>query len=84
MRYFFITFFRKPNGQIDEQAGFAKKVRPVDIQTCNVILDYKDKKVLKCVIDGKITPTDFTKMNEYYKQIYPSMIEQLEKINGEK
>lgn len=84
MRYLLITFYRKPNGQIDEQAGFAKKIRPIDTQTCNVIIDYKDKKVIKCVIDGKVTPTDFTKMHEYYKQIYPSLIEQLEKVNSEK
>lgn len=81
MRYLLITFFRKPNGQIDEQVGFSKRVRPADIQTCNVILDYKDKKVVKCVIDGKVTPTDFDKMNKYYNEIYPTLIEQLTKVN---
>jgi hypothetical protein len=75
-----ITFFRKPGGQIDEQVGFSKKVRPSDEQTCNVILDFKDRKVLKCVIEGKVTPTSFEKMHEYYKQIYPQLVEQLEKM----
>lgn len=77
-----VTFFRKPGGQIDEQVGFSKKVRPNDQQTCNVILDYKEKKVVKCVIEGKITPTTFEKMHEYYKQVYPQLVEQLEKLNG--
>jgi len=84
MRYLLITFFRKPGGQIDEQVGFSKKVRTSDLQTCNVIVDYLERKVLKCVIEGKITPTTFEAMNEYYKQVYPSMVEQLEKINGVK
>lgn len=75
-----ITFFRKPGGQIDEQVGFSKKVRPADEQTCNVILDFKDRKVLKCVIEGKVTPTSFEKMHEYYKQIYPQLVEQLDKM----
>lgn len=83
MRYLLITFFRKPNGQIDEQVGFSKKVRPNDLQMCNVILDYKEKKVVKCVIEGKVTPTDFEKMHEYYKQIYPSLIEELVKLNNQ-
>lgn len=76
-----ITFFRKPNGQIDEQVGFSKRVRTSDHQTCNVIIDYKEKKILKCVIEGKITPTDFERMNAYYRQVYPQLVEQLEKLN---
>lgn len=80
MRYMLITFYRKPGGQIDEQVGFSKRIRKVDEQTCNVILDFKDKKVLKCTIDGKIMPTSFEKMHAYYKEIYPSLVEQLEKL----
>ena len=82
MRYLMITFFRKPSGQIDEQVGFAKKVRPNDLQTCNVILDYHEKKVIKCVIEGKIVPTDFHRMHAYYKEVYPQLIDQLEKIQS--
>lgn len=81
MRYLLITFFRRPGGQIDEQVTVSKKIKPSDIQTCNVILDYQTKKVEKCVIEGKVTSTDWDKMNEYYKKIYPVLIEQLEKNN---
>ena len=52
MRYLLITFFRKPGGQIDEQVSVSKRVRPSDEQMCNVILDYANKKVQKCVIEG--------------------------------
>ena len=48
MRYLLITFMRKPGGQIDEQVTVAKKVKQSDLQTCNVILDYAQKKVDKC------------------------------------
>lgn len=73
---------RKANGQIDEQVAVSKKVRPSDVQTCNVIIDYEKKKVDKCVIEGKKVDTDFEKMNAYYKQVYPSLIDQLEKNNA--
>ncbi len=70
---------RKPGGQIDEQIAVSKKVKATDIQTCNVIIDYSKKRVEKCVIEGKKVDTEFEKMNEYYKQIYPNLIEQLER-----
>ena len=54
MRYLLITFMRKPGGQIDEQVAVSKKVKPSDLQTCNVILDYAKKKVDKCVIYKEI------------------------------
>lgn len=79
MRYLLITFVRKPGGQIDEMVTIAKRVKPADIQTCNVILDYAKKKIEKCVIEGKVVDTDWEKMNEYYKRVYPTLISQLEK-----
>lgn len=79
MRFLLITFFRKPGGQIDEQVAVSKRVKPADLQTCNVILDYGTKQVQKCIIEGKKVETDFDKMNSYYKQIYPNLIEQLER-----
>ena len=83
MKYLLITYFRKPNGQIDEQVGVSNRVRQADLQTCNVIIDYSRRKVDKCVIEGKVVDTDFQKMNEYYKRIYPSLVDQLEKTNAD-
>ena len=79
MRFLLITFVRKPGGQIDEQIAVSKRIKPADLQTCNVILDYANKKVEKCVIEGKRLDTDWDKMHDYYKQVYPSLIAQLEK-----
>jgi len=74
---------RKPNGQIDEQVSVSKRVRPADIQTCNVIMDFGKKKVEKCVVEGKTVDTDWDRLSEYYKRIYPALIDQLEKNNTE-
>ena len=79
MRYLLITFVRKPGGQIDEMVTVSKRVKTSDLQTCNVIMDYGKKKVDKCVIEGKVLERDWENMHEYYKKIYPNLIEQLEK-----
>ncbi len=82
MRYLLITFIRKPGGQIDEMVSVSKKIKPADLQTCNVIVDFADKKVEKCVIEGKVVDTDFERMYAYYKEVYPNLIEQLQKEAG--
>lgn len=79
MRFLLVTFLRKPNGQIDELVTVGKKLKPSDVSTCNVILDYAENKIIKCVIEGKKTDTDWDRMNSYYRKIYPSLIDQLEK-----
>ena len=79
MRYLLITFVRKPGGHIDELVAVGKRVKPADLQTCNVIIDYADKKVMKCVVESKVVDTDFERMDAYYKQVYPNLIAQLEK-----
>ena len=83
MRYLLIVYVRKPNGQIDEQVSISKRVRTSDLQSCNVILDFGKKKVQKCVIEGKTVDTDWDKLIEYYKRIYPALVDQLEKNNTE-
>jgi len=83
VRYLLIVFVRKPNGQIDEQISISKRLRTSDLQTCNVILDYSKKKVQKCVIEGNVVDTEWDKLNEYYKRVYPTLIDQLEKNNTE-
>ena len=83
MRYLLITFFRKPGGQIDEQVTVSKRLKTSDLQMCNVILDYNKKKLEKCIIEGKQVDSDFQRMSEYYRKIYPSLVDQLEKNNTE-
>lgn len=79
MRYLLLSFLRKRAGQIDEMVSVAKRVRTSDMNNANVILDFADKKVLKCVIEGKNHDTTFEKMRDYYARIYPNLVEQLER-----
>lgn len=79
MRYLLVTFFRKPGGQIDEQARFVKRVRTSDVSMSNIILDFGLRKIDKCVVEGKKLDRTFDQLCEYYKRIYPIMITQLEK-----
>lgn len=79
MRFLLVTFLRKPGGQIDEEVRLAKRVKPADMSTCNIIVDYALKKVNKCNIEGKKIDTDFNRLNEYYKSVYPPLITQLER-----
>lgn len=81
MRYLTITYLRQPGGQIDEQMGYTKRLKPNDLQTCNVIIDYRDRKVEKCVIEGKAMDRTFDQLNDYYKEVYPALIEQMERVN---
>ena len=83
MRSLLIVFVRKANGQIDEQVSISKRLRTSDLQSCNVIMDYGKQKVQKCVIEGKVVETDWEKLNEYYKKVYPTLIDQLVKSNTE-
>ena len=79
MRYLLISFFRKVGGQIDEAVQVSKRVRTSDTMNANIIMDFAEKKVLKCVIEGKVHDTTFEKMRDYYSKIYPQLIQQLEK-----
>jgi hypothetical protein len=79
MRYLIISFLRRRGGQIDEMVSTAKRVRTSDMDNANVILDFADNKVVKCLIEGKPHPTDFDKMRDYYNRVYPNLIEQLER-----
>ena len=56
----------------------ATKLKKSD-DTVNVILDYQEKKVVKCVINGSVVDTGWDKLNDYYRQVYPNLISQLEK-----
>lgn len=79
MRYMLITYLRKPNGQIDEQVEIAKTVRTKDIQTCNVIMDFQEKKVNKCFIEGKTIDTTWDQLRDYYQKVYPDVVDRIEK-----
>lgn len=81
MRYMLLTYIRKPNGQIDEQVQLSNNLKERDITTCNVILDFKEKKVEKASIDGATVPKNWDTIVDYYRTYYSDLITDLEKDN---
>lgn len=47
-------------------------------------MDFAEKKLDKCVVEGRNIPKDWNKMYEYYNRIYPTLIAQLDKHNSSK
>jgi hypothetical protein len=82
MRYLLLTYFRKPSGQIDESMTVSKRVRDRDLSQANVILDFRDQRVLKCSMDGKTVPKNWDRIVSYYYQHYAATIERLFEENG--
>jgi hypothetical protein len=82
MRYLLLTYYQKPNGQIDEVMAVAQSLKTRDHQTANVILDFRTLSVLKCSMGGVQVPRDFDRIVEYYHQHYESTISRLFRENG--
>jgi hypothetical protein len=82
MRYLTITYYRRPNGQMDEVLGVVKRLKRKDLQTASVILDFADQKVLQSSMDGKSVPKDWDRIVGFYYQHYSATIERLFKENG--
>jgi hypothetical protein len=81
MRYLLITYFKKADGRVDEQVEVTATLKARDLQTANIILDFKEKKVEKAYIEGNTIPHEWERIEEYYHQVYPDLIEDLRKQN---
>jgi hypothetical protein len=82
MRYLILTYYKKADGRIDETMAVSKNLKTRDIQCANVILDFKELKVLKCSMGGQQVPRDWDRIVSYYHQHYASTIERLFRENG--
>ena len=82
MRYLLITYHLKSDGKIDETTAVSRNLKTRDIQTCNVILDFKKLEVVKAHMNGVTVPKDFNKIVEYYIQHYENIINRLFAENG--
>jgi hypothetical protein len=82
MRYLLLTYFYQANGKIDEGMTVSTKVRTKDWQTANVILDFKEQKVLKASVRDSAIPKDWDRIVGYYYQFYASTFERLFEENG--
>jgi hypothetical protein len=59
-----------------------KKLRTKDRQMTNVILDFKEQKVMQCSIGGITANKDWDTIVSYYYQHYAATIERLFQENG--
>jgi hypothetical protein len=82
MRYLLLTYYTKPSGQIDEAMTVSRNLKTRDHQTCSVILDFKQLKVIKASMGGVTVPRDFDRIVQYYHQHYASTIDRLFAENG--
>ena len=82
MRYLLLQYFKKPDGKYDEAMTVVKSLKSRDIQMSNVILDFKELKVVTCSIEGVPQPKDWEVIVAYYYQFYPAVIERLFQENG--
>jgi len=78
VRYFVVTYIQKPDGQYDEQVQVLERnlTNKVNV-TANVILDFKERTVVKARLNESI-PRDWDLLRNYFHQVYPQVIEQLE------
>lgn len=82
MRYLVIRYLRQPSGKMNEQISVTKQLRPRDLETGTVILDFKDLVVVKASLDGASVPKDFQRICEYYYRYYRETIDQLLAAHG--
>jgi len=89
MRYMIITYMARAQGrgqktQQDEVVTVARRVRPRDLDSASVILDFAARTVLKSSVGDQVAPRDFQRIRDYYHQHYADVIDQLEQAHGEK
>jgi hypothetical protein len=82
MRYLFLTYYTQASGKIDEAMVVSNKIRTKDWQTVNVILDFKEQKVLKASLRDTDIPKDWERIVGYYYPFYTNIMERLLQENG--
>jgi len=82
MRYLLVSYLKNPKGQMDEQVCVARNIRNNDIQTCAVILDFREGRVVKATLNGTTIPRDWIKIRDFYQKHYKKLVEDLEAIHG--
>jgi hypothetical protein len=61
-----VTYVQKPNGLWDELTDFKKNLKTKDLTTAKVILDFRDKKIVK----NSLNPgAGYEDMLEFYKRM---------------
>jgi hypothetical protein len=82
MRYLILTYYTQASGKIDEHMTVCNSIKTKDWQTANVILDFKEQKVLKAHTKDTAIPKDWDRIVSYYYPFYTNIMERLFEENG--
>lgn len=77
MRYLTLTYVTRANGKVDEVMAVTRNIKTRDLQTCNVILDFRKLEVVKCTMNGTNVPRDWNRIVGYYHQHYKATIDRM-------
>lgn len=89
MRYLVVTYMaraaRSRAGlQQDEIVTVSNRLRPRDIDTASVILDFQTQQVIKSSVGTQSAPRDWQRIRDYYHQHYAAVIDDLERVHHDK
>lgn len=78
MRYLLIMYIKTPDGQVDEATTLTKSLKRKDLASSSVILDFKEKKIIKASFSGTLAEKNWDKIRDFYYEYYPKYIDLLE------
>ena len=78
MRYLVIMYIKKPDGQVEEASTVVKSLKSKDLAMASVILDFKEKKIIKASFSGTLAEKRWDKIRDFYYDYYPKYIDLLE------
>jgi hypothetical protein len=78
MRYLVIEYLQQPDGKYNEKITIEPRLKDKHMTRAMVILDYKERKIVKLRADLAAGPRDFDRVSNFYKQNYRKVIETLE------
>ena len=78
MRYLLIMYIKTPDGQVDEATTLTKSLKRKDLASSSVILDFKEKKIIKASFSGSLAVKNWDKIRDFYYEYYPKYIDLLE------
>ena len=82
VRYFVVTYYLKADGKHDEAVNVTTRISKTVERTANVILDFKERKVIKARMEQPIE-RNWDLIKDYYGKIYTQIISELEKQYAE-
>ena len=81
MKYLIVEYVTKPNGSLEENVAVSKRLKTRDWQQASVILDFEKQAIVKGRVQNMTIERPFGEVVEYFREHYPGIVADLEKIN---